>query len=224
LRLADGSIIKLGERARFALPEMTYEPRSRLLRATLGVVEGAFRFTTAQLDRFKGKREVQVQFTTFTIGLRGTDVWGRSAADQEFVVLIEGRIELTRPSQPPVLMDSAKTWYRSPRNAPPLAVEPIPDELLGRFAAETEIAPGQGTLGEGGSWRLIVLRAAEKSAAVAAHDRLREAGYPATLKRLWLRPGRHRVQIEGFENAAEAAAAGARLRAELGFDATEVAR
>jgi hypothetical protein len=63
LRLADGSTVKLGENARFELADMQRAATARgIFKATLSVIEGAFRFTTAAIYKFNGQREINVRF------------------------------------------------------------------------------------------------------------------------------------------------------------------
>jgi hypothetical protein len=225
LRLADGSTVKLGENAQFTLADRARKPADGAFRASLGVVEGAFRFTTAALDRYRGKREMQVRFSTVTVGIRGTDLWGKSLADRDIVALIEGRIELARAGEPMVTMDQPKTWFQAPRGASALPVAPLADDLLARFAAETEIAPGAGSLQRGGRWRLVVLAAADRTAALDAHDRLRTAGFPAALQPVDdVGADMYRVVLDGLQSAAEASAIAAKLHAELGLAPSAVTR
>jgi hypothetical protein len=39
-----------------------------IFKATLSVIEGAFRFTTAAIYKFNGRREINVRFRTVTAG------------------------------------------------------------------------------------------------------------------------------------------------------------
>jgi hypothetical protein len=215
LRLADGSTVKLGEHARFSLTGMGMHPA--VYRATLGVIEGAFRFTTTLLYRYRGAREVQVRFSTVTAGIRGTDLWGKSTGEGDIVALIEGRIELTRAGEPAVQMERAGTWYQAPRNAPSIAVQPIPAELLARFAQETEIGPGEGAAGRGGRWRVTLASGGAFADTIGAHDRLREAGYAAAVQQHAGSDRRYQVVIDGLIGEADATALATRLRAEFGF-------
>ena len=91
VKLAEGSTVKLGENGSLQLQEL--EPSKSLFKAALGVLEGAFRFTTdlAQKNR---RREVSIQIATVTAGIRGTDLWGKQGGDKQIVCLIEGRIEV----------------------------------------------------------------------------------------------------------------------------------
>src|ERR671931_2930176 len=91
VKLAEGSVVKLGENGqlRFTEISMTRE----LFKAALGVLEGAFRFTTEVATKNR-KREVNIRASQVTAGIRGTDVWGRSRAGNEIVCLIEGEVEV----------------------------------------------------------------------------------------------------------------------------------
>src|SRR3990172_10141714 len=71
LRLADGSLVKLGENGVLALDDLG---RSRIdlkdvVTASLDVVSGAFRFTTQVLTKFRGERDVKVNIATVTAGI-----------------------------------------------------------------------------------------------------------------------------------------------------------
>ena len=196
---------------------------SGLLTATLGVLQGAFRFTTTAIYNFRGAREVQVRFTTVTVGIRGTDLWGKSTDARDIVALIEGKVTLTRAGEGPVQMEQARTVYQAPRNAPALPIEPITAEQLGLFAAETEIAPGQGALGKGGRWRVYAARASSQSEALAVYDRVREAGFPATIDPV-LADGKtvYRVRISGLLSETDGTVVAVKLKAELGLEDVSV--
>ena len=59
LRLNDGSIVKLGENARFQLDDMQRSGAGKgVFKATLSVLEGVFRFTTPAIYKFGGRREI----------------------------------------------------------------------------------------------------------------------------------------------------------------------
>jgi hypothetical protein len=219
LRLAEGSMVKLGENARFTLNDMARKrDGAGLFTATLGVLQGAFRFTTTTLYKYRGRRDVQVQFTTVTAGIRGTDLWGKSSAERDIVALIEGEITLTRAGDAPLTMDQPRTIYQAPAGLPSLPIDAITAEQLGLYAAETEIAQGQGALGKGGRWRVYAARAATQSEALAVYDRLRGAGYPAAISPV-TEQGRtvYRVRIAGLLSEADGAAVAVKLKVELGL-------
>ena len=68
LRLADGSLIKLGENGVLALDDLGQRKINLkdVVTASLDVVSGAFRFTTQVLYKFRGERDVKVRIVTIT--------------------------------------------------------------------------------------------------------------------------------------------------------------
>jgi hypothetical protein len=219
LRLPDGSLVKLGEKARFSLDGVSGARRTDgLFNATLNVLQGAFRFTTTALYKFRGRRDIEVRFPTVTAGIRGTDLWGKATAEREIVALIEGRITVTRRGTPPLDLDQPRSLYQALRNAGVLPVEQISDEALAVYAAETEIAPGQGAAGKGGKWRVYAARVRTQDEALAVYDRLREAGYPATIHPTQKEGTTvYQVRIGGLLSEADGVAVAIRLKSELGL-------
>lgn len=96
LRLAEGSVVKMGESATFDFYATSTRPET-FFRGALNVVKGAFRFTTGALAKLRG-RDVGIRVGTATIGIRGTDVWGRSNAEKDLVCLIEGHVDVRHPA------------------------------------------------------------------------------------------------------------------------------
>jgi len=222
--MADGSTVKLGENARLQLAGMAQGKQERpLFKASMAVLQGAFRFTTEAFYKFRGKREVDVRFTTVTVGIRGTDLWGKSADDREIVVLIEGKITLVRDGEAPQTMDQPKTVYEAPRAAAALPIVPVDPNQLARWAAETEIAAGGGASRSGGRWRVYVAQASSQAEAQAAADRLTEAGYAAQVSRIAEgRSHSYWVHLDGLPSRVEAQALADRLRGQLGITSTSI--
>jgi hypothetical protein len=210
IRLADSSLVKLGENALFHLRDMGQS--EGIFRAAMQVLEGAFRFTTDTIQRSRIRRDVSVRFGTVTAGVRGTDLWGRNFGDSEVVVLISGEITVTREGEPPVPMRQPLSMYEAPRVGV-AEVRTIPIELLREFAAQTEIQPGHGALVPNGRWRLVLAVFEEQFPALQLRDSLRREGYPATVPAL-AEDGRniYEVRLGGFASGEEAEALAARLR------------
>ena len=213
LRLADGSIIKLGENANLQIQSLeVVRGARRLLRSSLKVLEGAFRFTTAVLDKSRFKREVDIEFTTATAGIRGTDIWGKNFGDREVVVLIEGKISVTPRDQAPIAMDKALTYYQAPRGGT-ATVEAVPEALLNEWAQQTEIQPRRGSLSAQGKWKLSVAQLDNQNDALSLYDSLRRDGYPARIRPRPVSGGQiYHVRLEGFSSSDEAEALGLRLK------------
>jgi len=179
LRTADGSAVKLGEKGSLFLGGMQMRG-DKVFEATMRVAEGAFRFTSGVFAQFRGGREVNIGFKTVTAGIRGTDLWGKSAPDREVVCLIEGRIEITQPNDTPLTMDQRLSFYvREGGLSRPVATV-MPDQLR-EWAAETEIREGQGVSTRGGKWKITAASGLTQQRAFDLYSNLRNAGYPAEI-------------------------------------------
>jgi cell division septation protein DedD len=212
LRLGDGSVVKLGENGKLHLSDLVQKRKEGFLAATLKVLEGAFRFTTAAAAKSRGTRDITVQFPTVTAGIRGTDIWGKNLGDKEVVVLIEGKITVSRTGDQPVQMKDPLTYLQALKNGP-ATVEAVPMELLKAWAAETEIADGTGALRRGGRWKLYVGSYQQQLEALSVYDSLRREGYPVRIQPQQGDGGQvYRVRLAGFANQQEANALGSRLK------------
>jgi hypothetical protein len=219
VKLSEGSVVKLGENGRLVFTEM--QPGKDLFKATLQVLEGAFRFTTDLVGKGK-KREVNVRVSQVTAGIRGTDFWGRSRDDRQIVCLIEGRIEVGAEGEQPVVMDQPRQFYvRDKGKTQPVGfVEP---QQLNEWAKETEIERGKGAARVGGKWSVILASADNQRDALAVYDDVRKAGYPAEIRPL--KDGEKRaylVRIRNLPSKAEAGALADELRGKHGVSAPKV--
>src|SRR3990170_6677803 len=181
LRMADGSAVKLGEKGSLLLDNMRMQRKENVFAATMKVFEGAFRFTTNVLVKYRGRREVEVTISAVTAGIRGTDLGGKAAADRDIVCLIEGIIEVRRGDDAPFTMDQPLMFYIAPKNKPPLPVAPVPKEQLEQWSAETEIQAGRGALRRGGRWKVVLATVDTQQEALKVYDALRTAGYAADI-------------------------------------------
>ena len=209
LRLGEGSAVKLGENAALRIAELA--PSEGVFRSAIRVLQGAFRFTTAAVAKQR-RRDVQVTVGTVTLGIRGTDVWGRSRDERQIVCLIEGNVEVGAPGEPPVVLDQPRQFYRRDQGqTQPLGfVEP---QQLAEWARETEIDPGKGAAQRGGRWRVQLLSTPDMRRAMALSEQLRESGYPAGVYPDKDRDTRsYRVRIHNLGSRAQAQALAARLQ------------
>lgn len=223
LRLGDGSMVKLGENARFRMDGTGLARDGAPFTARLMVLAGAFRFTTTDVYGFSGKRQVEVGFPSVTARVTGTDLWGKAGVDREIVALIEGRISVARKGTPAVDLDQPGSLYQVLANAGVLPVETASQQTLAGFAAETEIAPGRGAAAKDGRWRVYAARTSVLEEAQAVHERLLDAGYAAAIQPVQ-RDGStlYQVRIPGLVSEADGVALVIRLRAELGLEGVSV--
>ena len=212
LRLGDGSVVKLGENGKLQLTDLVQKRKEGFIAATLKVLEGAFRFTTEAAMRNRSKRDITVQLPTVTAGIRGTDIWGKNLGDKEVLVLIEGKITVTRKGDRPVQMQDPLTYLQAPK-AGTATVEAVPMEQLKAWAAETELADGAGAMRKGGRWKLYLASYRQQLEALSLYDGLRREGYPVRIQPQQGEDGQiYRVRLAGFASEQEANALGARLK------------
>jgi hypothetical protein len=213
VRLSERSLVKLGENGQLRFSELS--PTREIFRAALGVLQGAFRFTTDVAAKAR-RREVNISVATVTAGIRGTDLWGRSRDNTEIVCLIEGAIEVGAQGEQPVRMDQPRQFYRrvAGQTQPVGLVEPA---QLQQWAEETEIQAGRGAARRGGRFQVHLARLERQDAALALYDQLRAAGYAAEIRPL--RQGEqlaYIVRIRNLPSRAEAQALANRLRGQHG--------
>jgi hypothetical protein len=173
LMLAEGSRVKLGEAAQFTFHSQSIRPE-KSFRGALDIVAGAFRFTTGKLKKTL-PREVAIRVGTATIGIRGTDIWGKTDKDGDLVALIQGRIEITRAGQTSELAQ-AMTYYDAPVGKAAV-VKPLDMETFVKLARQTEIMAGDGAARAGGKAHILVAAATSEEAALELYERIRAAGF-----------------------------------------------
>ena len=189
LRLAEGSQVKLGENALLSLDRLgqRQEGRQTFLQAALDVARGAFRFTTDVKAKLASRREVDIRVSTVTAGIRGTDLWGKSAGDRDIVCLIEGKIAVQRQAEQPITLDQALQFYIAPKTdgrpdtSKPVQLATVTTEQLTQWAQETEIAAGQGAARRGGKWKVVAVASEDPGVALMVVEKLRNEGYAAAV-------------------------------------------
>lgn len=218
LRLADGSHVKLGENAEFYLASIDAPTQAEsTFKAAFNVVKGAFRFTTGLINRYKN-REVSTQIRAVTIGIRGTDVWGKSEPERDFVVLLEGQISIQRDNEPEQTMSEAMSLFMAPRDQPALPIGPVNPDDLAIWAQETELQAEQGVIHEQGKWLLNLASYQDSELALAKQNELRQLGYPAVVNDVTLEDQVwHRLAIRGFSTVADARNLAQQLADRFGF-------
>ena len=223
--LAEGSTVKLGENTVLHFHSRSLKPASNF-KGALDVLKGAFRFTTRAVQRMRSQREVTIRVGTATAGIRGTDLWGKSDASRDLILLIEGTIEV-RHAGATFEMAEPLTYFSVPRNAPPQALTRVDPESFKQWARETEVLPGDGAAQRGGKWNVLLARTGQKVEALAAYDKARSAGYAAQIRvraagadkpekgENW----NYEVLLAQLGSEQDAAVLAAKVKSQLGFDA-----
>jgi len=224
LRLAEGSTVKLGENASLGFYSRSIKPAS-VFKGALDVLQGAFRFTTNAIQRTRTQRDLAIRVGTATAGIRGTDVWGKSDAERDLILLIEGKIEIKHAGGM-LELDQPQVYFAAPRNAVPQLRQVDPDDFR-RWARETEILPGDGALQRGGKWRVLLTRAGSQREALAVYDRARQAGYAVQVSVRSAQQGmlgkegpwEYDVVLAQLPSREDAAVAAQKVKAQLGLEA-----
>jgi hypothetical protein len=219
VKLAEGSVVKLGENGTLRLAEL--QPSQELFKAALQVLQGAFRLTTDIVGK-KRRREVNVRVEQVTIGIRGTDVWGRSHPDRQVVCLIEGAVQVGAEGEQRVTMDTPRQFYRRDMGK----TQPVGFVGANQIAAwskQTEIEAGKGALRRGGRFSVQLAAADKEAVARAVRDELRKAGYPAEIARRKEADKQvHVVRIRHLPSREEAQALAGQLKGRFGVKEPKV--
>lgn len=220
LKLAEGSTVKLGANAGLNFFSRSLRPQ-RDFKAALDVLGGAFRFTTDALRRVRS-RDVAIRVGTATAGIRGTDLWGRSTADEDLIALLEGRIEVSHAAlAEPIVLTEPLSYAVAPKGAAPTLAK-VDQKEMERWARETEIAAGDGAQRRDGKWKLSLGRFASQPAALEQYDFARSAGFAPKILPQTAESGgwQYEVLLPGFADENEAMKGAARLKAAAGIEAT----
>jgi hypothetical protein len=212
--------VKLGENANFTFFSRSLKPQS-IFKGWFDVAAGAFRFTTGALRKVKA-REVSIRVGTATVGIRGTDVWGKTDATRDLVMLIEGHVDVDHTSGRTIAMMQPLTAFVAPKGGAQPAVETVSEEDFRTRARETEIEAGDGAARSGGKWKLLLGSHATQAAALEQYDIARGEGFGVSVAPHRADGGgwNYDVVLKGFPDEAEAMKTAGRLKAATGIEAT----
>jgi cell division septation protein DedD len=143
-----------------------------------------------------------------SVGIRGTDVWGKSTDDRDFVVLIEGKISVGSEGNPTVALEKPLDLYQKPRDAAPSVVG-ISQQQLDELAKETELSSAGASARVGGDWHVTAAAFPSRDEALVMNRRVRSYGYPSEVV---AREGAFLVQVGGLADESAARALVANLR------------
>lgn len=215
LRLSEGSAVRLGENAAFVVESA--RRKGAVYEAALSVLQGAFRFTTATIAKAQ-PRDIKINLArNATIGIRGTDLWGRGREDKDIVCLLEGKIDVTGNDNQTRKLDQPLQFFQSKRNEAPEPLAFIELKQVLEWAKETDIPEGTGATAKG-TFKLVIGGFASRDAMLSASRRLRDAGYAVD------RSDKNTLSIANLASEADATAMGERLKAAFGFATVTVAK
>jgi hypothetical protein len=180
LQLPEHSMVKLGENTEFATPamQMAKDDQGSMFKGVLHVLKGVFRFTTDLLGKSE-RRHVDIQVGVTTIGVRGTDVWGRSSDDGSLVALLEGHISMDMPGHTGMSMDQPMHYMTTAAQGADMkmGMDVTPDKVAD-WAAQTDVAPGSGVLTGDGKWVVALVSSTSDADTASLMKKLSDAGFP----------------------------------------------
>ena len=180
LSMPDGSIFKIGQNSRFEINNADFHvvDDTSLLDATLNVIKGAFRFTSGFFNtNFNSNHKVKINIGAITIGIRGTDIWGHSTSQEDFVTLLEGTISLETESEGLTILGQPLTAYRKLKDQPADPILKLELHQVQKLALETELSEEQGISKVEGKFDLILMSLKNYSRAQQEVSRFQQSGY-----------------------------------------------
>jgi len=223
VQLADGSAVKFGENVSVAVNAMQQQENG-LFTAALDVAKGAFRLTTDIFRKHQSQRAINVRTGSVTIGIRGTDLWGRSNEERDFVCLLEGRIAVSHPLGEPAELNEPLQFYGADKGQAPGPVAVADRVQVLKWALETELQYEAGTRQAGGRWALRYGLFGEAET-LALYDRFQAAGYAVKVRPVRADGGYlFEVRLGQLVTEREARALAERLTRDLQLPAPTVGR
>ncbi|HEX2668286.1 MAG TPA: FecR domain-containing protein [Gammaproteobacteria bacterium] len=180
VQLPEHSMVKLGENTEFMTPtmQMAKDEQGSMFKSVLHVLKGVFRFTTSLVGKSE-RRHVDIQVGVATIGIRGTDVWGRAGNDGSLVALLEGKAEMNMPGHATMMMEQPMHYNMMPTGGEmQMNMEVTPDKVAD-WAAQTDVAAGTGVLTGDGKWVVALVSSTSDADTARLMRRLAAAGYPS---------------------------------------------
>ncbi len=223
LKIAEGSTIRLGENAALGFYSLSLRPE-RLFKGALDVQGGAVRFTTDALKSTRSRRDLSVRagaLTAVPAESGVADLWARTDAERDRVLLVEGRIAV-RSGGETVEMAQPMSFLAAPKNAALLPAAQADPGQWAQWLRETEVQPGDGAARRGGRWKVLLASADSEREALLAYDKARAAGYAAQIRPRAGRAGgqwNYEVLLAHLPSEQEAGVVARRVGAELGFKA-----
>lgn len=167
------------------------------------IPEGAFRFATRLALKYLN-RDISVKVGFSTVGIRGTDFWGKSDSVLDTVCLIEGAIAIDKDGELLVELDQPLTFYRSEKGGQTQPVAPVDLVQLTEWAGLVDLRLREGVLTPEGNWSVYLGAFRAQEGADAMRDQLDLDGYPASIVESDVDGVLYRVVINHFDTYSDA--------------------
>ena len=214
IQLPEHSTVKLGENTEFMTPamQMTKDDQGSMFKGVLHILKGVFRFTTSLVGHSE-RRHVDIQVGVATIGVRGTDVWGRSSTDGSLVALLEGKVSMDMPGHTGMMMEKPMHFMTMAESGADMKMdqEVTPDKVAD-WAAQTDVVAGSGVLTDDGRYVVALMSSTNADDTTDLMARLAAAGYPADDVQVMVKgTAYHRLVVRQVSSYRDAAALAAKI-------------
>ena len=213
LEMADGAIVKLGNNAKMKVKSLAIyadeNTADKKIEAGIDILVGAFRYTTSKLHQHLNQnwqRKVDIQLAqSAVLGIRGTDLWGQVKSETQFVVLLEGNINITpNDGSAPAVLDQALQIFKI-ENGTQLPISNVDMSAVQALAPETELDFGQGVQNSEGNTVLNLASTKSLNLAEQLVRELSKQGYSSMIKSIDInRAEWHRVSMSQIASVDDA--------------------
>jgi len=190
LEMADGAIVKLGNNAKMQVKSISVQDdpntTTKILDAGIDILVGAFRYTTSKLQASQNwQRSVDIQLAqSAVLGIRGTDLWGQVKTDNQFVVLLEGKISVTpKDGSAPAVLDQSLQIFKI-ENGLQQPIGNVQMSDVQALAPETELDFGQGVQKSDGNYQINLASTQNEIKANRLVSRLGSQGYMSEIQNI----------------------------------------
>ena len=180
VQLPEHSMVKLGENTEFMTPtmQMAKDDKGSVFDGVLHILKGVFRFTTSLVGKSE-RRHVDIQVGVATIGIRGTDVWGRAGTDGSLVALLEGKAQMEMPGHATMMMEQPMHYNMMMASGEMKMDMPVTQDNVADWAAQTDVKQGAGVLADDGRYTVALISSTSMKDTERLMHKLTDAGYPA---------------------------------------------
>lgn len=225
LRLAEGSVLKLGDNTQLAINALARRD-AKTSTAAFVVEHGVFRFTPPLAHAGTAQRRVNVRIASITAALRQAEVWGSADGQRDLLCLLAGSISAVHELDTPRDFAEPLSVYRAPSGEAPLDVAFASSDELAGWLAQTELQEGSGVQRQGGRWQVELATLGDEASALELYDRARAAGF---VVRIRPRAGeaaawRYALRATQLPTRAEASALAAKMAGALALEAPRLLR
>jgi len=184
ITMEEGSILKIGPKSKVNIIKLTpVKTEKSVFKSVVSIVRGAFRFTTSDKAK-KRQRDIRFKVRTITAGIRGTDIWGKSTPERDFVCLLEGNITVQHENETEQTMAKPLTFFVANRGQPAKKIATVPLNELKKWAKSTDTQVGEGRINKKGRYTLNLKSFNRRFYAQRWQNKLDKAGYAADIREI----------------------------------------